>query len=166
MIKYKIWNTFTKESGMNKIKDFFYNKNDIIIVLVILAAAAVIIYGRINAIMDYPVVLAEQAAVSQSSESSAAQSSSSDAADPSATETVSQTDKADAAGTEYVTVTIKSSDTAESVASKLYKAGLVKSADSFRKHIDKKGSSDSIKAGKYNIPKGSSNNEILDIISK
>ena len=36
---------------MNKIKDFFYNKNDIIIVLIILIAAGLIIYTRINAIM-------------------------------------------------------------------------------------------------------------------
>ena len=37
---------------MNKIKDFFYNKNDIIIVLIILIAAGLIIYTRISAIMD------------------------------------------------------------------------------------------------------------------
>ena len=39
---------------MKKLKDFFYNKNDIIIVLIILAIAALIIYTRIGAIMDYP----------------------------------------------------------------------------------------------------------------
>ena len=35
---------------MNKIKDFFYNKNDIIIVLIILIAAGLIIYTRISEI--------------------------------------------------------------------------------------------------------------------
>ena len=39
---------------MEKMKDFFYNKNDVIIALLILAAAAVIIYFRIRAIMSYP----------------------------------------------------------------------------------------------------------------
>lgn len=39
---------------MEKIKDFFYNKNDVIIALLILAAAAAIIYFRIRAIMSYP----------------------------------------------------------------------------------------------------------------
>ena len=37
---------------MNKIKDFFYNKNDIIIVLIILIAAGLIIYTRIRDIPD------------------------------------------------------------------------------------------------------------------
>ena len=50
---------------MNKIKDFFYNKNDIIIVLIILIAAGLIIYTRISAIMDYPETLAQQNAKAQ-----------------------------------------------------------------------------------------------------
>lgn len=50
---------------MNKIKDFFYNKNDIIIVLIILIAAGLIIYTRISAVMDYPETLAQQNAKAQ-----------------------------------------------------------------------------------------------------
>lgn len=45
---------------MKKIKDFFYDKNDIIIVLLIVAAAAFLIYNRIDAIMDYPAKYAEE----------------------------------------------------------------------------------------------------------
>lgn len=39
---------------MDKIKDFFYNKNDVIIALLILAIAAAVIYFRIRAIMAFP----------------------------------------------------------------------------------------------------------------
>lgn len=39
---------------MEKLKDFFYNKNDVIIALLILAAAAAVIYFRIRAIMAFP----------------------------------------------------------------------------------------------------------------
>ena len=39
---------------MEKLKDFFYNKNDVIIALLILAVAALIIYFRVRAIMAYP----------------------------------------------------------------------------------------------------------------
>ena len=53
---------------MNRIKDFFYNKNDIIIVLVILAVAGLLIYNRIGAIMDYPAKLAEQNAKTETTE--------------------------------------------------------------------------------------------------
>ncbi len=38
---------------MNKIKDFFYNKNDIIIAVIILLIAAGVIYWRVGAIIDY-----------------------------------------------------------------------------------------------------------------
>ena len=44
---------------MNKIKDFFYNKNDIIVVLLILAAAAFVIYDRMEVVMSYPEVYAQ-----------------------------------------------------------------------------------------------------------
>ncbi len=47
---------------MNRIKDFFYNKNDIIIVLIVLVAAAFLIFNRVNALMDYPAKLAEEIA--------------------------------------------------------------------------------------------------------
>ncbi len=45
---------------MNRIKDFFYKKNDIIIVLIVLVAAAFLIYNRVEALMDYPAQLAEE----------------------------------------------------------------------------------------------------------
>lgn len=47
---------------MKKLKDFFYNKNDILVVLIILAAAAFIIYTRIGVILDYPEKLSKEAA--------------------------------------------------------------------------------------------------------
>lgn len=47
---------------MNRIKDFFYNKNDLIIVLLILLLAVAIIYFRIGDIMSYPDTLKEAAA--------------------------------------------------------------------------------------------------------
>lgn len=44
---------------MNKIKDFFYNKNDIVVALLILAIAMTIIYFRVIAIMEYPKTIIE-----------------------------------------------------------------------------------------------------------
>ena len=44
---------------MKRIKDFFYNWNDLVIVLLILAAAAAVIYWRATMIMDYPKTLAK-----------------------------------------------------------------------------------------------------------
>ncbi|MEG0292101.1 MAG: hypothetical protein RR495_04505 [Anaerovoracaceae bacterium] len=42
---------------MNRIKDFFYNKNDIVVAILILAIALAIIYFRVAAIMEYPKTL-------------------------------------------------------------------------------------------------------------
>ena len=39
---------------MKKLKDFFYDKNDIFVVLIIVAIAAFVIYTSINSIMSYP----------------------------------------------------------------------------------------------------------------
>lgn len=50
------------EITMNRIKDFFYNKNDIIIAIIILVAAAFLIFNRVEALMDYPAKLAEERA--------------------------------------------------------------------------------------------------------
>ena len=45
---------------MEKIKDFFYNKNDILVALLILVIAAAVIVFRIDAIMEYPKTLVDQ----------------------------------------------------------------------------------------------------------
>ena len=93
---------------MRKIKDFFYNKNDIIIVLIILAVAAFIIYTRIGSIMDYPEKLAREAAATQTEKT---------------TESTSET--------ETISVTIEDSDTAATVSQKLEEAGLFAAAADF-----------------------------------
>lgn len=122
---------------MNKIKDFFYNKNDIIIVLIILIAAAFIIYWRIDSIMAYPEKLAEKTAQQQETETTGAN----------------------------VSITITDSDSSISVATKLYEAGLISSDTEFESYISNMGKSSSIKSGTFQIPKGSSNEEILKIIA-
>ena len=43
---------------MKRIKDFFYNWNDVLIIMFILLAAATLIYWRVQVIMDYPKTLA------------------------------------------------------------------------------------------------------------
>lgn len=147
---------------MNKIKDFFYNKNDIIIVLIILIAAAFIIYWRIDAIMAYPEKLAEKTAQQQETETTLQENSSS--ADASQQTQASETTAASTTGAN-VSITITDSDSSISVATKLYEAGLVASDTEFEGYISNMGKSSSIKSGTFQIPKGSSNEEILKIIA-
>lgn len=135
---------------MNKLKDFFYNKNDIIIVLIILIIAGLIIYTRIDAIMAYPEKLAEKAALQQKIEASAEEN---------AAET------SNSSASEIITLMISDSDTSDTTAAKLYNAGAVSSAEEFENYINSQSKGNSLKSGTFQIPKGSSNEEILKIIA-
>lgn len=141
---------------MNKLKDFFYNKNDIIIVLIILIAAGLIIYTRIDTIMAYPEKLAEKAALQQKIEATAEENTA---------ETVSPAAASNSNAAEIVTITVSDSDTSATVASKLYNVGAASSAEEFENYINSQGKGNSLKSGTFQIPKGSSNEEILKIIA-
>ena len=76
---------------MNRIKDFFYNKNDLIIALLILVLAAGLIYYHVMEIMDYPAKLASQSTETTVTETVADETT--EAATEAATET--EADKED-----------------------------------------------------------------------
>lgn len=128
---------------MKKLKDFFYNKNDILVVLIILAAAAFIIYTRIGVILDYPEKLAKEAAATETTQAVAESTESS-----------------------VVSVTIEDSDTSDTVSRKLYDKALVASASDFKAYIDEQSETVTFKTGTFQIPKDSSDEEILDIITE
>lgn len=123
---------------MNRIKDFFYNKNDIIVVLIILLVAAFIIHTRIEIIMDYPETLAEKVAASQSEQEAAENS---------------------------ISIVIDESDTPASAAKALYEAGLISSASDFKNYLKEQKKANSLKPGTFSIPRGSTEEEILAIIT-
>ena len=146
---------------MRKIKDFFYDKNDIIIVLIILALAAFIIYSRIGIIMDYPEKMAdESAATTQTTVSETTVS------ETEATSSESDSDKSDSTADDIVSIKITDDDTSVSVAQKLEKAGLVESATEFEGYISNMDKADKIQSGSFEIKKGSSFEEILNTITK
>ena len=128
---------------MKKLKDFFYNKNDILVVLIILAAAAFIIYTRIGVILDYPEKLAKEAAATETTQAVAESTESS-----------------------VVSVTIEDSDTSDTVSRKLYDKALFASASDFKAYIDEQSETVTFKTGTFQIPKDSSDEEILDIITE
>ena len=139
---------YLRSIWMKKLKDFLYNKNDIIIVLLIVAVAAFIIYTRIGVIMDYPEKLAKEAAATE-------------------TAAVTQTEEEqDAEDSETISVTIEDADTAADVAQKLYDAGLIASSSEFEEYVVSSEKESAIKAGTYEIPISSLQEEILDIITE
>lgn len=140
---------------MNKLKDFFYNKNDIIIVLIVLIVAALIIYTRIGAIMDYPEKSAEKAATTQTTQTTVEES----------TSVASSKAAGSSSASKNISVVIEDSDTASSVAEKLYKSGLIDSASKFNDYIDEQNKTGSIITGTFQIPSNSTYEEILNIIT-
>ena len=147
---------------MRRIKDFFYNKNDIIIVLIILAAAAFIIYTRIGVIMDYPEKLA---AVTTSAETDKSDAGTDKSSDKSSGTASGDSDKSSGtSGT--VVIKITDSDTSVTVAEKIADAGLVESATEFEGYITNNNKADKLQTGTFKIKKGSSFKEILNKITK
>lgn len=142
---------------MNKIKDFFYDKNDIIIVLIILALAGFIIYSRIGIIMDYPEKLADENATT-------VQTTVTETTTASEESTTKAKDSA-ASSTE-VEIKITDKDTSVTVAQKLEKAGVIESATEFEGYISNMDKADKIKSGTFKIKKGSSFEKILNTITK
>lgn len=151
---------------MKKIKDFFYNKNDLIIVLLIVALAAFIIYTRVDAIMTYPEEMADKTDV-QTEQQDKTESGTEDPSEPEDSGSDSNNDKkSDPAGAKDISIEITGDDTAVTVAEKLEDAGIISSATKFEGYMANEGKEDSLKTGTFTIPEGSSNEEILDIITK
>jgi len=152
---------------MRKIKDFFYDKNDILIVLIIVAAAAFIIYTRIDVIMEYP-EKAAQAAIA--SESPLVEQESSTPAETTGDDKEEDKDKKteddESIGSNTtISITIDDSDTSISVSERLAEAGLVSSAEKFESYITNNDKAGSIQSGTFEIPSGASDEEILNIIA-
>ena len=160
---------------MKKIKDFFYNKNDIIIVLLIVALAAFIIYTRVDAIMKYPEKMADKAETqSEQQQETKTDDAAKAPADKDSSGADAPADAADSDGkaaddadkASDISIKITAKDTSVTVSEKLADAGLVSSATEFEGYIANMGKEDSLKTGTFTIPTGSSNEEILDIITK
>lgn len=153
---------------MRKLKDFFYNKNDIIIVLIILAVAAFIIYSRIGVIMDYPEKLADnnETVITQEESTPTLASDETETTQESTVKSTSTSKKDSEKDSKTVSVKLTNSDTSVTVAEKLANAGIVESATEFEGYITNMDKADSIKSGTFKIKKGSSYETILNTITK
>lgn len=150
---------------MNKIKDIFYNKNDIVIILAILAIASFLIWNRIDAIMDYPSELI--AANGQQSELEE---------EPSVEEPSAEEPEAEAPAPEQPATTpeavvmysvyIESGESLQSIGGKFADIGLFRSAEEFVKLANEMGITTKIRAGNFVMPSDSTPEEVMNILTK
>lgn len=134
---------------MNRIKDFFYDKNDIIVAVIILIAAAIVIYIRVDKIMDYPETLLNNPAAEQGQEPQAADASEPSSEDPSTLKSIQ----------------IANDPIPSTVAKQLETAGIVSSAKEFEGDLKKYKMEKRIQPGSYQIPTGMTNEQVIEVIT-
>lgn len=158
---------------MEKFKDFIYDKNDIVIALVIVLIAGFIILGRVDAIMNYPETLMEEAqqftdAVTDSAIASTGAittNSSIGAATGSAVGTGTTTPTQPTHEVVYIYVTIPPGASGDSIAGILITAGFITEKSQFLNAVAAAGADKRLKAGTFKIPNDSNPAQVVNIIA-
>lgn len=174
---------------MKRLKDFFYDKNDILIALAILVIAALLIIWRMEVIMDYPKTLAEQTGTVSTTEEEAVDNGaetdkdadtagSSDAGSGSTDSTADNSQTPDSTGgqadsvftngalTKSVTVTVQGGSATGAVQS-LISAGLFTSYDEYEKICKAAGCKpEDIKATTFTFEAGSTQADIAKMVTQ
>ena len=165
---------------MNKIKDILYDKNDILVALLIVAIAALVIYTRIEVIMDYPQIqaaAAESSSQAETKDKTSAQKNEQNAAGENESDKtvasekqVNGTDSKSAEQTNapsgIVSINIPAGSTLDSIAQQLLDNGLISDKTAFINHMVGLGLDTKVKCGTFQIPGGSSTDEIAAILTK
>jgi hypothetical protein len=180
---------------MQKIKDIFYDTNDIIVALLIIAAALFLIWTRVTAIMEYPSSgAADEGALLASANGEEWSGAAGDAAAADATDSATGIDagidadidagtaadggettgdgdaqeSAPAAENDPVTeysVYIAYGETGAQIAQKLLDAGLIKSNEEFYDALIEADAATRLQAGTFIIPSTASPAEIVSILT-
>lgn len=186
---------------MNKLKDFFYNHNDIAIACVIVIIAAFVIVTRVDILMDYPAKAAADAIAKAEAELPSdpdipvgelrdpeldpgvdlggddpveGNDPVQDEPEPPVTdeppvdEPEPPVDEPEPPVPDNtpVTITIPSGSTGADVAEALLKAGLISDKNDFYTKVVEMEADTKLQAGTFEIPKGSSLEEIVNILTR
>ena len=168
--------------SMKHLREFIYDKSDVLVALVILLIAALVIFWRFEAIADYPSTLVGNEKVKSASESSEISKSKDKAKNSDSKATKSKKDDSDSdaskddkgdssskiyrdgATKEEANVSVQSGSAIEATES-LVSLGYFKSYDDFVETCNASGiDPNSIKAGNFSIPAGSTKADIARIV--
>lgn len=174
---------------MNKIKDFFYNINDIVIALIIIGLAALLIMSRINAVMDYPNThgLVTESEISNSADPAGSNSNGENGegninADGNGSGEGSEGENGSGSGEaggqdnesngnagsgQYpFSVYISYGQTVAEIGQIMVDLGLFSSVDEFMSAVDAAGAATKLQTGTFIIPQDASHDEVISIITK
>lgn len=170
---------------MEKFKDFIYDKNDIVIALVIVIIAGFIILGRVDAIMNYPETLMEQAQQTTDTATDSAIASGGAITSGSSIGTATGTAVGADTGTNtttptvpvvttptqpsneivYIYVTIPPGASGDSIAGILITAGFITEKSQFLNAVAAAGADKKLKAGTFKIPNDSNPTQVVNILA-
>lgn len=173
---------------MNKIKDIFYNKNDVLIALVIVLVAGYVIVDRIGVIMDYPSMLTAAAAeqngevVPENPDTDAVEPDSetpdpdepgtddpgtdgdNSAVDPPATDPDPEQTTGEPT-VQQVSIHIEYGTNGSQIAQLLVDAGLLENTSAFYTALSAAGADTKLQAGSFKIPSNATPAQIIQIIT-
>ncbi len=78
----------------------------------------------------------------------------------------SQTEGTGSKSQEMVQIEIKTGEYSDVISQKLFQAGLISDAEGFNRYLTQKGADDSLSVGVYQIPKGATQDEIIQILQE
>jgi hypothetical protein len=168
-------------------RDFIYGKSDVLVALLIVAIAGTVIFTRVNAIMEYPSRVAAETEAQAAEDADDAEAegladiegqtdaSTTDAGgealvDSSASAGQNQQSDQNAQSSTPATTgnpvsfAVASGEATSVIADNLVKAGLVSSRQVFLDAVTAKGAETRLRAGTFNIPPGSTPDQIVDIL--
>ena len=139
---------------MNKLKDIFYDKNDILVALIILAIAAVIIFWRVDVIMAYPETLVAETLKNDTDDTSANNPSvvtTDGAIDGNASGGAIDSASGGEDEVKICAIYINYGESLDVVAQNCVAAGLVGSTEEFISTVNAMGAGSSIQSGQHHI---------------
>lgn len=169
---------------MKKIKDIFYDMNDILVALIIVAVAALVIYSNIDSILAYPSQMAEEIQTPEDqtptnyAENPPLQGpDSNDSTDQSTTgsgingQTPEGEDAQGQPGNsedkpENYSIYINTGSTGEQIAELMISVGLFKDKHEFYNAVAAAGAEGKLQAGNFIIPSDATPAEVIAIIAK
>lgn len=165
---------------MNKLKDIFYDKNDILVALIILAIASLVIVTRIDAIMAYPEHMAKQLLLNSEEDSAlitpkpdeltasnkGENGENSGIASNAAINGNQETGTSSNGAVEMYAVYINYGETIEQIGEKFVLTGIFSSTDEFVQLVNEKSVATKIKSGNFIIPSNSTKDEVIEYICK
>lgn len=162
------------ESRFERFKDFIYNYSDIFITLIIIVAALVLITWRTGIVLDYTAgdeaaanAAAQAAEEAENGEEGNGAALSAEPENPDGTEedTAGIESQMSPDGSVY-TITIPTGATSYNIANILLQSGLISDTQSFLDAVSASGADSRLKAGTFTIPAGSTNEDIITILTQ